>query len=68
MARRKAKLSINGLWFFKKTREEQQQHQQCTICGDIGIFSNDYMHTWYCGKHMETKWNKDDQANTQKNL
>ena len=56
------------MWFFEKTREQQQKHQKCHICGDIGIFSNDYMHTWYCSQHMDSKWKKqDDQANIQKN-
>jgi hypothetical protein len=69
MAKRKHKLSISGLWFFGKTRKEQQEYQKCTICGDIGIFSNDYMRTWYCSKHMDDKWKKqDDQALNQTNL
>lgn len=68
MVKRRVKQYINGMWFFEKTREQQQEHQKCHICGDIGIFSNDYMHTWYCSQHMDNKWKKqDDQANIQKN-
>ncbi len=52
MAKRKAKLYIEGMWFFKKTREEQQKHQKCTYCDETGIYSNDYMRTWYCGLHI----------------
>jgi len=69
MAKRKAKLYIEGMWFFSKSREEQQKHQKCSLCDEIGIFSNDYMRTWFCGIHMREVWNKqDDRRSNQTNL
>ena len=43
------------MWFFEKTREEQEEYKRnnrspgCEDCSEIPILSNDGMRTWHCG-------------------
>ena len=43
------------MWFFEKSREEQEQYKQqnkpsgCQNCQDTPIHSNDGLRTWMCG-------------------
>ena len=62
MAKRKKLIKIPGWWFFNKTPEEKQEYQRCH-CGKIGIYSNDYMRTWFCTEHMNMKGDLQDEDN-----
>jgi len=55
LARSKPKTIIPGMWFFEKTRQEQEEYKinnrspGCEDCSEIPILSNDGMRTWHCG-------------------
>jgi ribosomal protein S27AE len=57
LARRskKPKIIIPGMWFFEKTRTQQEEYKNknrpsgCENCTDAPIHSNDHLKTWMCG-------------------
>ena len=45
------------MWYFRMTREERAKHHTCSNadCNEYGIYSPDFLRSWYCSKHMERK-------------
>jgi ribosomal protein S27AE len=56
LARRsKPKIIIPGMWFYEKSRDEQEEYKNnnrpgtCENCTHAAIHSNDGLRTWMCG-------------------
>ena len=48
------------MWFFAMPLAERIKYQTCreNDCNETGIFSPDSCRSWYCGKHMEENFER----------